>query len=78
MPTWTLQEARDNLAIWKQALTAVSTGQAYTIAGRSLTRVNIKDIQGMIEYFGKEIDKLEAAAAGRPLRRMRQYVPRDL
>ncbi|GKS14778.1 hypothetical protein YDYSY3_57780 [Paenibacillus chitinolyticus] len=78
MGAWTLAEAEVNLADWKAALRAISTGQSYSIAGRSLTRVNLKECKEMIEYFGKEIDKLTLAAAGRTRRRTRQYVPYDL
>ncbi|MFC4102921.1 DUF6148 family protein [Paenibacillus xanthanilyticus] len=75
---WTLEEAQAALGQWKQALMAVSTGQSYTIGGRSLTRASIKDIKDMIDYFANEITKLEAAAQGRSARRTRQFVPRDV
>ena len=78
MGAWTLPEAEEQLAAWKAALLAVSTGQSYSIAGRSITRANLKECKDMIEYFGKEIDKLTLAATGRTRRRTRQYVPYDL
>lgn len=77
MPTWTLVEAQEQLAMWKAALMAVSTGQSYTIGTRSLTRANLKDIMAMIQYFGNEVDRQEAVSLGKPHRKVRRYVPRD-
>lgn len=76
MQTWiTLDEAKENLRMWLDAQSAVSTGQSYKIGSRSLTRTNIADILRMIRYWQNVIDQLEAGA-GRGARVLRG-VPRD-
>lgn len=47
---------------WYQALRAVSTGQSYVIAGRTLTRVDAEEIRRQLAYFDGQ---LEAVQAGR-------------
>lgn len=78
MPTWTLVEAKTNLALWKDALAAISTGQSYTIHGRSLTRASLKEVMDMIKYFEKIISDVERQDQGLgPRRKVRRYVPMD-
>lgn len=76
MQTWiTLDEAKENLRMWLDAQSAVSTGQSYRIGTRSLTRTNVADILKMIRYWQNVIDELEAGV-GRGARVYRG-VPRD-
>jgi len=47
MALGTLTEAQAELALWDACVEALSTGQSYTIAGRTLTRVELPHaIQG--------------------------------
>jgi hypothetical protein len=70
----TIEEARENLAMWLKAEQAVATSQSYTIGGRSLTRANLADIQDRIDYWKNEIEKLES---GRKGARVLRAVPMD-
>jgi len=65
MPPYTdsLTEALRRYEIWSDAEIKVSTGQAYSIGGRSLTRANQKEIQATLEYLDKRIQVLRARAA---------------
>jgi hypothetical protein len=56
----TAAQAEAQLAAYLAAETAVLLGQSYTIAGRSLTRANLKDIREGIEYWSAK-----AASAAR-------------
>jgi hypothetical protein len=47
----TLTQAEAKLTEWLAADTAVSSGQSYTIGGRSLSRANAKEIRENIEYW---------------------------
>ncbi len=48
---WTLEEAKEFLALWLQAQAAVASGQSYKIGTRSLERANLSEILGMIRYW---------------------------
>jgi Family of unknown function (DUF6148) len=69
----TLDHAQTQLDAWLAASLAVSRGQSYSIAGRSLSRVNAEHIQVMINYWQRHINTLKAKASGR--RRTRYVVP---
>jgi hypothetical protein len=43
--------AQAQLNLWIAASAAVAAGQSYSIAGRSLTRVNAGEIREMIDYW---------------------------
>jgi hypothetical protein len=62
----TLAQAEAQLTLWLAADTAVATGQAYTIGGRSLTRTNAKEIRENIIFWDSQVKRLatEASAAG--------------
>lgn len=76
MPAWTLQEAKESLALWREAEAAVATGQAYKIGTRSLTRADLSEIAKRIQYWRNEVDRLEnGRKAGA---RVFRAVPRDL
>lgn len=61
---WTLAELNTQLSGWKDALLAVSTGQSYSWAGRTLTRVDAGEIRDTIAYLSRQIQMKTAADAG--------------
>ncbi len=69
----TLQQAETQLAAYLAAETAVLSGQAYTIGGRSLTRANLADIRAGIETWNTRVVQLSQALQGG--RRSRTVVP---
>jgi len=69
----TLAQAEAQLAAWLDADAAVATGQAYTIAGRQLTRANATEITAKIEYWNGKVATLTASSQGRS--RARTIVP---
>lgn len=73
----TLAEANEMLQLWIEAEKAVSTGQSYSIGGRSLTRVNMKEIREAQRYWESEIYRLQNNVNSRGARVLR-VVPRDL
>lgn len=60
----TLAQAEAQLATWLAADTAVASGQAYSIAGRALTRANAREIRENIEYWDRKAQSLGRAASG--------------
>ena len=70
-----IDEARTTLQMWLDAERAVATGQSYKIGTRSLTRANLSDIRESIQFWRREIAKLEAKHTGASVFRA---VPRDL
>lgn len=74
MPGITLVQAEQRLADYMAAEEKVLSGQAYSIAGRSLTRANIKEIREGIDYWNAKVATLNAAAFGRG--RARTMVPK--
>ena len=56
----TLAQSEAKLAEWMAADTAVASGQAYTIGGRSLSRANAKEIRENIDYWEAKTQKLSA------------------
>lgn len=58
MPGITLSQAETQLAAWLAADTAVASGQAYSIAGRSLTRANAKEIRENITFWDAKVQNL--------------------
>lgn len=69
----TVAQAEAKLAEYLAAETAVLGGQAYTIAGRTLTRANLEEIQRGVSIWNNRVITLSAAASGRG--RMRTIVP---
>ena len=61
----TLDQAETQLADYLAAEQAVLSNQAYTIAGRSMTRANLKDIRDGIDYWDAKVKALNARASGR-------------
>ena len=70
-----IEEARSTLRMWIEAERAVATGQSYKIGTRSLTRANLADIRESIQFWRREIARLEAMHTGA---RVFRAVPRDL
>ena len=70
-----IEEARGTLRMWLDAERAVATGQSYKIGSRSLTRANLADIRESIQFWRREIARLEAKQSGA---RVFRAVPRDL
>ncbi|MDT2292347.1 DUF6148 family protein [Paenibacillus larvae] len=62
--SWTLEEAKKRLQNWLEAEEALSTGQSYTIAGRSLTRVHLSEVMKQIDFWRKEVDNLTRESQG--------------
>jgi hypothetical protein len=54
----TLTQAQAQLTAWLAASTAVATGQAYAIAGRSLTRANAAEIREQINFWDAKVKAL--------------------
>ncbi len=59
MTIFTIDEINAQLEGWKKALTAVSTGQEYSVAGRKLTRADLPEIRKTLEWLNREKDKIE-------------------
>lgn len=73
----TLQDANEMLNLWIEAEKAVTSGQSYSISGRSLTRVNMKEIREAQQYWQGEIYRLQNNVNSRGARVLR-VIPRDL
>lgn len=70
MAAFTLAEAKAKLTEWKSAETKVAEGQAYIIAGRSMTRADLVAIAERISYYSAMVRQLERGGI-----RIRQGVP---
>lgn len=57
----TAEQAETQLAYWLAADTAVSSGQSFDHNGRSLTRVNAKEIRGNIDYWDAKCKALSSS-----------------
>lgn len=60
----TLAQAETQLAAYLAAETAVLSGQAYELAGRSLKRADLQFIQSGIDTWNNRVKSLAATAAG--------------
>jgi hypothetical protein len=54
-----LQTAQQHLEDWLAADRAISTGQSYSIGGRSLTRADAETILYRITYWQRVVDTLK-------------------
>lgn len=75
MAAWNIDDAKVFLTAWMQAELAVTTGQNYTIGTRILTRANLKEIAGRVEFWRGEVERLEN---GRTRKKVFRLVPRDI
>ncbi len=73
---YTLSEARDMLALWKDCYKALAGGQAkyYRIGTREFQSIDLPEIERQIMRFQEVVDEL--SGAGRT--RVRRVVFRDL
>jgi hypothetical protein len=69
----TLAQAETQLSAWIAASTAVAGNQSYSIAGRSLTRADAKEIRESITYWNNMVQTLTARLSGHS--RTRYVVP---
>lgn len=58
MTIWAHSELLSLLADWKAAYQAASSGKAYTIGNRSLTRQDIPEIRRQLDYLQGELSAL--------------------
>lgn len=74
---YTLAEAREMLALWKECEKALASGQAkeYRVGTREFTAVDLPDIAARINYFGNVVEALSGAVR---TSRVVRVVPRDL
>lgn len=61
----TLAQAEAQLAAYLAAETAVLKSQRYELAGRMLTRADLKEIRSGIEVWDARVKNLSRQAAGR-------------
>lgn len=75
--SYTITEAREMLALYKEAERELVTGQvkSYRIGSRELTLLDLNDIIKQIERFSNMIDALSGNAR---TSRVTRVVPRDL
>ncbi len=69
----TLAQAQAQLDLWLAASTTVASGQSYSIAGRSLSRVNASEINTQLIFWDTKVKKLTLASQRRS--RTRYGVP---
>ena len=74
---YTLAEAQGMLALCKEALRALITGQAksYKVGTREFTALDADDLMDMIVYFSNLVEALSGQVR---TRRVTRIVPRDL
>lgn len=70
MAAWTLTFAKQRLLEYLTAEQKVLDGQAYIIAGRSMTRADLTAIQKGIDKWRREVNRIEGGGI-----RVRQGVP---
>lgn len=74
---YTLSEAKEMLAMWKEAEKALASGQAkyYKIGSREFKAVDLPDISERITHFSNVIEALNGNVRTKMVARI---VPRDL
>lgn len=63
---------------WIEAELEVTTHQSYTIGSRSLTRANLTEIRNTIDYWTKEIERIDILLNSKGRNKTYRAVPRDL
>jgi Family of unknown function (DUF6148) len=60
MPALTLTQAQTELAFWLAAEQAIAVDgkQSYAIAGRAVTRVNLREIGERVAYYYNMVNRL--------------------
>lgn len=74
---YTLEEAKEMLALWKDCEKQLASGQArhYKIGTREFTAIDLPDISARINYFGNVVEALSGTVR---TKRVVRIVPRDL
>ncbi|MDD3881901.1 MAG: DUF6148 family protein [Eubacteriales bacterium] len=74
---YTINEAREMLALWKECERALASGTAkeYKIGTREFTAIDLPDIAARINYFGNLVEALSGKVR---TKRVVRVVPRDL
>lgn len=77
MAAYTLAEAQQMLAIWKECERQLASGQAkeYKIGTREYRAIDLPDITKRITYFSNLVAQLSGSAKST---RVHRVVPRDL
>ena len=78
MAAYTLEFAKERLALWLEAEAAVATGQGYQIGSRRLDRANLYQIREEIKMWTAKVNELESVAGGGGRSRAYRITPRDL
>ncbi len=60
----TKTEAETQLQLWIDADTAISTGKAYTIGNRALTRADASEVKDKMTYWQRVVYTLDAHDKG--------------
>lgn len=60
----TLAQAKEQLQAYLDASLAVANGQSYSIAGRSLTRANLPEINKAIDKWEAKVKELTRGSGG--------------
>lgn len=71
----TVEQAQEQLDAYLEAERAVLAGQSYEIAGRRLTRADLKSIQDGIKYWNERVGTLSARGERRS--RARTVIAKD-
>lgn len=65
MAGFTVEQAQAQLDAYLAAERAALSGQSYEIAGRKLTRANLREIREGIDYWSQRVGTLTSRASGR-------------
>jgi len=60
MARYTLERLNAKIALWEAADDAVSSGQQYSIGGRTLTRVDADFIEKKLDRLYEQLDQLQS------------------
>ena len=61
---YSLEEARQELELWKEAKRAAATGKSYQMGSRQLTRYDLSEIDKQIAFFAKAVEALASGTGG--------------
>ena len=77
MAVFSKKLCEQKLNTWLAAEEAIATGQSYQIGTRMLTRANLKQVQGQMEYWAKRLAEAEAEEARGGRNRIYRFIPLD-
>lgn len=73
----TLTDAREMLAVWREAYKAIAIGgQSYKLGTRQLARADLPEVKKQLDYWRNEVERLSAGVRRGP--RIKRVVIRDL